>query len=426
MLFEPVKIDAQRREGPDILLLVYSHFGVVDSWLPILCEVKKQRRDLSIGVIISAKALSLINLDDFVTREADKVIDLVMVKGRGQNWRTAKTFEEARASLVAAKPMAFYRSLFGPNITTKTLASCSGAVLFDILDQKTKAVRDLQVMLPDAQWFSLPHGIDRIETKEYLREKMIKKIDYKIFNRITVYAASRGETETYIDWFGINGENVKVVGVPRHCETWVDKIPKGQPEDWMNTKYILIVSKPASDVFLPTKRKLQALIDIRRVAEEIGARIIVRLHPSEGVKVPDIFKDGLGAEGFGKTWTISASHSIALGRQALCAVTFFSSVAVDMAAQGVPVIEACDFTGLVDAPQLPRDERGNPTSSYQKLGLVLGARNHEELRRHILDIMADRGAVTNRLRRAYERVYERIPNSVAVIAQDILTALDRA
>jgi hypothetical protein len=252
---------------------------------------------------------------------------------------------------------------------------------------------------------------------------MTKKIGSQPFKRITVYAAARAETKTYTSWFGIEEDSVKVVGVPRHCATWLGNIPQGQPEDWMLTKYILVVSKPPSDVFLPVERKLQALVDIRRVAEEVGARIIVRLHPYEGIEVPDIFKAGLGAEGFGRTWTVSASHSIALGRRALCAVTFFSSVAVDLAAIGVPVIEACDFSGLVDAPQLPRDGRGNPTSSYQQLGLAFGASNYEELRRHVLNIIADRETVTNRLRRAYEQVYERVPNSVAVIAQDILAAV---
>jgi HAD superfamily hydrolase (TIGR01459 family) len=86
-----IKIGTKQDQTPDILLLVYPHFGVVDSWLPVLSDLKRQRNDVSIGAIIPANALSLINSADFVTREANKIIDLVMVQRNGMpRWKLSR------------------------------------------------------------------------------------------------------------------------------------------------------------------------------------------------------------------------------------------------------------------------------------------------------------------------------------------------
>jgi hypothetical protein len=429
MLFRPRKTGTQQRQVPDILLLVSPHFGVVDSWLPILCELKRQSKDISIGAIVTDKILDKINLTDFVTQEANKVIDLVIFKGHRHVWRTAESFEAAALAYTKVRsragPLAFCRSIFSPDsVTTKQLALHTKVVLFDVIKQKTGIARELRKMLVNARWFSLPHGLDPLEFRGY-SEKEKNKIVLEADRRTIVYAASRAEATIYREWFGIENENVKVVGVPRHCKTWTRWVSQHRSQEQIGyNKYIFVASRAAAANLFPVERKIQALIDIRRIAEEIGAAIVVRLHPNEGVEERKNFEDGLGVEALGKTWVYSASHPIALGCRALFAVTFFSSVAIDMLALGVPVIEACDFSG-VNSVQLIRDQRGNITSSYQQLGLVLGARNYDELRRHVIDIVADRDAVMNRLRSAYEGIYEKIPDPIAVITRDIMGALGR-
>jgi hypothetical protein len=425
MVFRPKRFAAQQRSVPDVLLLVYPHSGVVDSWLPILFKLKRQRNHVTVGAIISPKALESIDPTDFVMSEAKKVIDLVMVSGDGQKWITMKTFKEARSKFKTSKSWSFYQSLCGNVTTTKMLVSSTKVVLFDIMQMKVKTIKNLQAALPRAQWFSLPHGIDRVEAREYLRDKIMNKIGHEAPKGVMVYASSDDEAKTYSNWFGIEDGNVKVVGIPRHTGVWIENVCQTQPHPWTNGRYIFIASKAASAAFFPTQKKLQALSQVATVAEEVGAAVIVRLHPSEGAAESDIYKAALGAEKFGKTWTFSALHPIALGGRALCVVTFHSSVAIDMAAIGVPVIEVRDFSDLSESPKLTRDEHGNPISTYQQRGLVLGARNQEELRRHVLNIVADRETVANGLRHAYERAYKRVPDAIDLIVRDVENALDR-
>jgi len=113
-----------------------------------------------------------------------------------------------------------------------------------------------------------------------------------------------------------------------------------------------------------------------------------------------------------------------LGRRALFAVTFFSSVAIDMIAVGTPTIELCDFSGLTKSPNLARDEHGQPTSIYQQLGLVLSARNFDELAEQVDRIFEDRNAVIAQLRSAYDSSYDRLDDPVGLIIDDLERFLD--
>ena len=114
-----------------------------------------------------------------------------------------------------------------------------------------------------------------------------------------------------------------------------------------------------------------------------------------------------------------------LGSRAFLAITFFSSVAIDMLAVGTPAIERCDFSGLTESPQLIRDSEGQPTSVYQRLGLVLGAKNYSDLEKHLERVSKDRVGVVNELRRAYSSAYARLDNPIGSVVDDILAVLDR-
>jgi hypothetical protein len=59
------------------------------------------------------------------------------------------------------------------------------------------------------------------------------------------------------------------------------------------------------------------------------------------------------------------------------------------------------------SPHLVRDEHGRPTSIYQQLGLVLSARNFDELAEQVDRIFEDRNAVIVQLRSAYDSSYTR-------------------
>jgi hypothetical protein len=111
------------------------------------------------------------------------------------------------------------------------------------------------------------------------------------------------------------------------------------------------------------------------------------------------------------------------GHGALFAATMFSSVAADMLAVDVPVIELFDFSRLTDNPSLIPNSMGRMTSIYQHLGLTLGAANLAELEAGARAILTDRRVVLEELKAAYNRIYARPDNAIDTIATEISKAL---
>jgi hypothetical protein len=152
---------------------------------------------------------------------------------------------------------------------------------------------------------------------------------------------------------------------------------------------------------------VQALKDIKKLAKKLERKVVVRMHPKDIERDRRIVEEAFGMPGLDIDWCYSSQHPFLLGRRALFALTFFSSVALDMIAVGTPTIELCDFSGLMKSPHLVRDEHGRPTSIYQQLGLVLSARNFDELAEQVDRIFEDRNAVIVQLRSAYDSSYTR-------------------
>jgi hypothetical protein len=165
-------------------------------------------------------------------------------------------------------------------------------------------------------------------------------------------------------------------------------------------------------------------MDIKRIAEDIGCKVIVRLHPKERDRDRALFAEIFGTPPSGIQWEYSAQYPILLGRRALLAVSFKTSLALDMLAVGTPAIERCDFSGLTKSRHLVRDAEGSPTSVYQHMGLVLGAKNYEELERQVERVLNDRVSVVNELRRAYAGAYARVNDPIGVVVEEILAVLD--
>src|SRR5262245_42380269 len=78
----------------DIVLLVSPHFGLVDSWLPVISALKQRRPDTSICAIIPETEVSRVDSKDFMAREARKYIDYIVFAGTEMRWTAVKRFED--------------------------------------------------------------------------------------------------------------------------------------------------------------------------------------------------------------------------------------------------------------------------------------------------------------------------------------------
>ena len=147
---------------------------------------------------------------------------------------------------------------------------------------------------------------------------------------------------------------------------------------------------------------------------------MVKLHPKE--RKEGLYEEVFGAETYGDKWVYSDLHPFVLGKESAFAISFYSGVAIDMLALGVPTIEYLDLRGIseFDNRESLRDKYGHPVFSYRYLELVLGASNYDQIKAHAMEIMKDREAVLSRLQAKYNQLFPKIENINDKIAQDIL------
>jgi len=418
----------------EIVLLISPHFGIVDAWLPVIVELKRRHPDTSICAIIPEKGVDRVNPRDFVARIAAPFISRIIFAGPGSQWVSAGSFDDVRRPERSALFELFVKAaavLRGSKSCDLPLG-CK-IVLSDVFLGQRPTVHELQGKFSSAAWFSLPHGLDlrtfKIERKKSFNEQKVKagkrtslSQGLSLRSKLKIYAASEKEAMAYRRECGLSQDDVKVVGVPRHCESWLRYVSGMEAAGTdCDSDYILVISRPATGTtgVLPLARKVQALKDIKKLAKKLERKVVVRMHPKDIEHDSRIVEEAFGKPGLDIDWCYSSQHPFLLGRRALFAVTFFSSVAIDMIAVGTPTIELCDFSGLTKSPNLARDEHGQPTSIYQQLGLVLSARNFDELVEQVDRIFEDRNAVIAELRSAYDSSYDRLDDPVGVIVDDL-------
>ena len=106
---------------------------------------------------------------------------------------------------------------------------------------------------------------------------------------------------------------------------------------------IFLISRPISN-YLPFERKKKFLEMVKKASEKFNFKIIIKLHLKE--KHSDIFADVFGKHNYNKNWEFSEKHPFVIGSKCLFAVSFYSSVAVDLINIGVPCIELLDLKKL--------------------------------------------------------------------------------
>lgn len=411
----------------DVMIVVMPHLGILDSWLPILDELKRREAGISVSAVApDPKLLARSQPEDFLLDRCRSLIDCVLSRSYGEPWRRFESFNQAavyareHAQHLYRRPIeTFYARFPGLTAVLDRMTPRARVVLSDVSLLERSTMRGLRHASRKMPWFSLPHGIDpRILKLGRRTREGIKGIG------ITIYASSEAEARHYDESYGVPQSQVKVVGVPRHDQRWIKRLResyRGQPDE--KGRYIFLASRPVNERTFPAAQKTEALQALKTLADQLDCRVLVRLHPLETGFDKGIIENVFDKHVLGKTWSYSTLPPMVAAEGALFAVTLFSSVAIDMLAIEVPVIELCDFAGLTESPNLVHDIDGRLTSIYQQSGLVLGAANVEQLTLRAGQILDGRDAVLARLKSAYSRTYANPESSVGFIVQDILAAL---
>lgn len=416
----------------DVLVLALPHLGIVDSWLPVITDLKRKCCSISICAIApDMKRLKRLRTEDSLLASCEQVIDRVISRRYGEGWGSHATFEAAARHAQEYEKHICSRYIEALQCRFPKVAGLidnqtprSKIVLFDIKERATFRGMQMQNVLADAAWFSLPHGIDPRLSRQRLGKQRAKAL----MPRTKVFASSQAEAAIYREAFGLEEANVAVVGVPRHERRWLIDLEHNYRADVTRlclNNFVFVASRPSDPESFPEKRKIQAIKDVKKLAEQLGCTLVIRLHPSESVKDKRFFEHILGKERLGHTWELTSLPAMLAGSKALLAVTFFSSVAVDMVAVDVPVIELADFSGLTQSRTLVLDPFGRLTSVYRICNLVIGANDFAELEAAARYILADREAAVAKLKSAYAKVYAEPEGSIDTISGEIMATLSQ-
>jgi len=409
----------QLADKPEVLFLVSPNLGLLDSWLPVFWELKKRQPEIIITAVFpKASIVSEIDPGEVSTELAQSVINEVMFKSRTGMWVTTEKLAEAKELVDKHRALNRFigkirRVLGASRNDNAALARLSvKAICFDVFAKTKPDCRVILKHFPRTPRFSILHGlaIEDFETKggDYDRGE-------KVY-RTTAYVHSKHEIAAYERNYGLDSSEVKVTGVPRHEPGWIRTVLHNAQSDipvsW--DKYIFLISRPALDGFFPREKKREALRNIQKLAEELHSKIVVRLHPTERVQNDGLYEEVFGEASRGETWMYSSSHPFMIGKGSLFAITFYSGVAVDMLALGVPTIQMVDL-----------ESRGKTGAimEYKKKGLVLGADNYEELKQQALRVMKEKDAVMRQLMPSYNEYFRPVGNPIQTIANDIVKVL---
>lgn len=292
-------------------------------------------------------------------------------------------------------------------------------VFFDLHESGKPYMAKILKSLNSVEWFSLRHG------PNLLIKPRNDISNHRRLNRIKAFLHSAIEAVPYKESYGISEKDIRVIGVPRHEARWIDFILKLQepdiPDNWNG--YVFLVSRPGTTAHFDRERKEKAVRILKEVlVDEFGLKIAVKMHPKEYHE--GIYENVLGEENYGSGWIYSENHPYILGKNSLFAITFLSSVCIDMVALGVPVIEFLDLTGFTtdDNSRVSYDDRGNPIMEYRQLGLVLGASNKGELTENVKRILKDKETVIDGLMEKYRNIYPDPDGSIKSVCDEIFSA----
>lgn len=302
-----------------------------------------------------------------------------------------------------------------------------GILLFDLCEIEKTYARYINDHFSRMKKYSLLHGIN-VRGIGDSQSEINKLVSLRDMSNVNALLFSHEERQFYGKKYGLKESNLHVIGIPRHEAQWLSSLEAnhGGVEFDKTKRFIFVIGRPSNEMYHPKVRKIQALQDIRKMAEKFGLDVVVKTHPKEhgDATYREAFKD----MSQGLSFNFSNSHPLVLGRHCVFAVSFFSGVAVDMVRLGTPVIERLDLRGLpfADNPESLRDANNEPIYVYRYLGLALGASHSEAFEHQVERVMKCRDEVVAEQRAAYDRVYPTIANINEKIASEIAGVVSRS
>jgi len=370
-----------------IYFLCSPNLGILDSWLP---AIYKLRTDNKVILILPKEYLIQgFRRGNALTRIAYKVFDDVIFPSSFGLFHQAKfnpklisRYSENKVkkaiykyriklnNIFLLKPIKwildcflfFYERTYKDSFFNfKDPLPDNSLLLYDFSEENKKYVQSFIFLFRFSKKYSICHAIQLGTEAKYSLE---------IQNKPTVFAENALSAKNYSNYYNINRENIVVTGVLKYSDYWIKKIHKNSNlEEWDN--FVLLISRPSSSYF-PLHLKENYLQQIQDyIINKLGYKVIIKTHPKELLSFNSYY-DTFDIENYGKSWKFSYEHPLSVGLNAKFAISFYSSVVLDMSVIGIPCIEYLNYDFVSPDHDL------NELKKYRNLGLSIGVNNQEE------------------------------------------------
>jgi hypothetical protein len=298
-------------------------------------------------------------------------------------------------------------------VNIREAVSKKDVLLYDIHVETNEQVGDIFPFFLKCYRFSIDHGISARIGNSHLK-KIVNSHNLKVFLFSDYF-----QSKYYRDKYSLLDENLSVIGIPKHDESWISIIKKQSdtlPDKFRGDDTVVLFSRAVSS-YLTRDRKEQSMRDIKKIViDELGMNLVIKTHPKE--YRDNTFERILGIEDYGEKWIYSDLHPFVLGDGKKITISFYTGIAFDMNRIGVACIEYFNWdydTGFVDS-------EGVRISSTVHLGMVIGAHNCIQLRLIIESIIKGSNKYTDSLMENYMKYFPLKSNISSIVASDIVSS----
>jgi hypothetical protein len=414
--------------------------GILDIWLPVIYRLHKQYPDIKYSIIFQKpEHIDAIDFKNVLIKISECVFDQVIHKHYFGGWIKSNNYIKAKQNQDKFEFSKLYFNrisfrldqlkLYYINLLIKFLIQQFGKLMFDEGYQPLEEVvdTDCSILLYDiseshkvyakemlkvfsnCKKFSLQHGVDvRCDSTIHPFQDNLNTISLLF---------SEKEVNYYENNYGVDTDDITVVGIPKHDQSWIDLILL-KSSFLCDDEYAVLFSRSLSDYF-PLDRKIIALNIIRDVVIKMyGLKLIIKLHPKE--RGEELFFNILGKENYNKEWEITTEHPFAIAQNAKLSITFFSSVCVDMSRLNTPQIEFLDLRRINkhDNNNSLR-KNGIPVFDFRYLGLTFGASTKSDFVELIEIAIKQPNFIINEQYNIYSKFFDSRNNSIDLVCSRV-------
>lgn len=304
-----------------------------------------------------------------------------------------------------------------------------GLIIYDIVSQKSKNIEKFKKKIENINKLSIYHGSDFqcLEKKKNNDQVIYEKNCHQIIFTNTEY-----ETNYYNHYYKFDNDFLSY-GNPKFSNTWINFVLKnGKKDNFLNEKFVFIISRPADDKYFSINKKIQYLKDIKKIiVDELKYKLIFRLHPKESEEFnSNVLEEIFKKKNYKKTWQISTLNPYVIGKHAQFAISFFSGLAVDLWHVGCPTVEYMglndlNFDNLKIKDPIFLDNVFLKNNDYvlkiRLNDLVMGASNVHQLKENINLILLNKPDIVKKHKKIIEDIYfnkEESVNKILTFIED--------